>query len=186
MMNVIEDKTKSNEAAIGIGAMIVFIALILVAAVASAVIIQTGEKLQQSAQSTGDDTQDEISGKIKVTDVFISDTNSYRLLFQSMPGSDPIAETDITFQFICGTDVNALDATAAVLMDTGVADGGANAGNIMPGIPYAIDTTTGTADCGATAMGAGTQVQLWTHIVRGGSSYELLEIEQVTAGVSVL
>ena len=43
--------------AIGIGAMIVFISLILVAAVASAVIIETAEKLQQNAQTAGDDTR---------------------------------------------------------------------------------------------------------------------------------
>ena len=58
---------------IGIGAMIVFIALILVAAVASAVIIQTGEKLQQNAQQTGSDTQQEISGKISVNSIFVFD-----------------------------------------------------------------------------------------------------------------
>ena len=60
------NEKKDNLAAIGIGAMIVFIALILVAAVAAAVIIQTAEKLQQNAQSTGDDTTDEMSGKVLI------------------------------------------------------------------------------------------------------------------------
>ena len=39
-----------EEGSIGIGAMIVFIALILVAAVASTIIIKTAEELQQNAE----------------------------------------------------------------------------------------------------------------------------------------
>ena len=51
---------------IGIGAMIVFIALILVAAVASTIIIKTAEELQQNAEQTSSDTRKEISGKINI------------------------------------------------------------------------------------------------------------------------
>ncbi|GIQ99408.1 MAG: hypothetical protein CM15mP6_4250 [Methanobacteriota archaeon] len=43
---------RREEGSIGIGAMIVFIALILVAAVASTIIIKTAEELQQNAGNT--------------------------------------------------------------------------------------------------------------------------------------
>ena len=77
-----------NLAAIGIGAMIVFIALILVAAVAAAVIIQTAEKLQQNAQSTGDDTTDEMSGKVQILNVFVDDPDErFVLYFRLAAGS---------------------------------------------------------------------------------------------------
>ena len=62
---------RREEGSIGIGAMIVFIALILVAAVASTIIIKTAEELQQNAENTSSDTREQISGKVSVMDVFV-------------------------------------------------------------------------------------------------------------------
>ena len=99
------EKTNENRdelAAIGIGAMIVFIALILVAAVAAAVIIQTAEKLQQNAQSTGEDTTDMMAGKIFINSIVITNAgaNLY-MTFELAPGSDPLAATAIEYNIIC-------------------------------------------------------------------------------------
>ena len=73
-MNASKTQYKKNDdgASIGIGAMIVFIALILVAAVASTIIIKTAEELQQRAEATGDDTRDEISGKLQIVMAYVS------------------------------------------------------------------------------------------------------------------
>jgi flagellin FlaB len=66
--------------------MIVFIALILVAAVAAAVIIQTAEKLQQNAQTAGDDTADEMGGKLMINAAYVgtgsatANTDEFHLL----------------------------------------------------------------------------------------------------------
>ena len=100
MQENMRTKKSDDLGSIGIGAMIVFIALILVAAVASAVIIQTGEKLQQNAQQSGSDTQQEISGKISIITVWVGDQTAgveeITMVFELAPGSEPIAADGCT------------------------------------------------------------------------------------------
>ena len=95
------NQQQDNIGSIGIGAMIVFIALILVAAVASAVIIQTGEKLQQNAQQTGSDTQREIGGKITINGVKITNADDIIIYFEPSPGSGVLNTVDIAWQVSC-------------------------------------------------------------------------------------
>jgi flagellin FlaB len=55
-----------DDAAIGIGTLIIFIALVLVAAIAAAVIIKTAYSLKNQAEATGEGARQEVSGSIKV------------------------------------------------------------------------------------------------------------------------
>ena len=60
---------KKDVGAIGIGAMIVFIAMVLVAGIAASVLIQTSTKLESQAMRTGQETTDEVSTGIAVFDI---------------------------------------------------------------------------------------------------------------------
>ena len=197
MMNKEINNNDNEMGAIGIGAMIVFIALILVAAVASAVIIQTGEKLQQNAQQAGSDTQAEISGKIQINNAFIYDQgNSYLLYFESAPGSGILDESTITYSVTCSDTTDAYQYTAGTFTATNAADdlGGAAVGanDIQPGVVYAIildvHDATGTAsgDCSATSVGLLGEVTLWIHVPNGGSTYETLLITELNEGALVV
>ena len=138
--NEIKNENSDDLAAMGIGAMIVFIALILVAAVASAVIIQTAEKLQQNAQSTGDQAQDQMASKIMPLSIVIQNGNTLRMTFELAPGSESITAQDVAFSVVCnaGTDAGDLQGSNPVS-----ANAGAGA-TLLPGQIYEVSLGVGT------------------------------------------
>jgi len=121
---------------IGIGAMIVFIALILVAAVASTIIIKTAEELQQNAENTSSDTREQISGKVSIMDVFISaagdelDANgddhmiSMDIFMRVASGSIGVQAGDVSYFLSCrlqtGTNTGAETAIDQVVTESAV------------------------------------------------------------------
>jgi archaeal flagellin FlaB len=69
MHRIIHYLKRKDDAAIGIGTMIIFIAMVLVAGIAASVLIQTSSRLESQAMTTGSDTMEEVAGGISVEDV---------------------------------------------------------------------------------------------------------------------
>lgn len=152
--------TRDNESgSIGIGAMIVFIALILVAAVASTIIIKTAEELQQNAENTSDDTRKQISGKVSVVDVFVktaadpltsgsnTDVATMEVIGRISSGSIGVADGDIQYSISCQVAYTDGSTTTFAVVDSGTADllGVGDTTNIadedmLPGGTYVITT----------------------------------------------
>jgi archaellum component FlaG (FlaF/FlaG flagellin family) len=184
-----ESKEKDTFAAIGIGAMIVFIALILVAAVAAAVIIQTAEKLQQNAQTAGDDTADEMGGKIMINAAYVgtgsaaANTDEYHLVARLAPGSEPTLAADIDFQVFCSA-TNPVEGSLAAANVLNL-ESSATTTTLLVGVAYIIiiDANDGTNDCGPDAV---TTAQLYLHVASGGTTFETLTIDDTSPGALVV
>ena len=188
-----EKETKQDElAAIGIGAMIVFIALILVAAVAAAVIIQTAEKLQQNAQASGDDTQEQMSTKLTLINVVIETidggggaTDELFVTFELAPGSEPTEGDDIGYTVICenaaGTDtVFAQGSLIGATVHTGDGESGDVGNGGVPAAPVSLTLDPGTTyvvvlDVTECEPAANTDHIMILTVIGGGNTYEELQ-----------
>jgi flagellin FlaB len=88
---------KNNSGDVGIGTLIIFIAMVLVAAVAAAVLIQTSGVLQQKAQQTGKEATAEVSSNIKIISVDgVVDTGAIKTLHIVIGLSAGGSDVDIT------------------------------------------------------------------------------------------
>ena len=87
---------EDEQAAVGIGTLIVFIAMILVAAVAASVIMQTAENLQQRAYAVGKQTIRDVSSGVQVIEVTgYTDVNKTKIQYLAIAISPRAGSLDI-------------------------------------------------------------------------------------------
>jgi flagellin FlaB len=110
--------TKDNAAQVGIGTLIIFIAMVLIAAVAASVLIQTSGTLQQQAQSTGKQATQEVSSNLIVKSIegvraktgstMASNMSLLKVKVGLNVGSSPVDLNQLIITITDGTNTNDL------------------------------------------------------------------------------
>jgi flagellin FlaB len=110
---------KDTRAQVGIGTLIIFIAMVLVAAVAAAVLIQTSGILQQKAQATGKQSTQEVSSNLMIKNIegvraknnatdMAGNISLLRLNVGLNVGSSPVDVNQVVVSITDGTTTNNL------------------------------------------------------------------------------
>ena len=102
-----EFMTNDDRGQVGIGTLIVVIAMVLVAAIAAGVLINTAGFLQSQAEATGEESTDLVSERIDVTstvgivgDADAGDLLEIRVGVSGSPGADDIDLSETTIQAV--------------------------------------------------------------------------------------
>lgn len=124
MRNLFKTLKNKDVGSIGIGAMIVFIGMVLVAGIAASVLIQTTMKLETQAMATSSETTDEVASGIAVFDVlgyssaYGNDISKLAIGIRPRAGSNDI-DLSQTFVEISNTDIKVvLNYTDSYFVDT--------------------------------------------------------------------
>ena len=103
---------RNDRAEVGVGTLIVFIAMVLVAAVAAAVLINTTGSLQQRAQATGKEATQEVSSNLKVLNVYGTrpgtdkDINEFKINAELAAGALPLDLSKLIVRWSNGSAAN--------------------------------------------------------------------------------
>ncbi|MCY4729334.1 flagellin [Natronomonas gomsonensis] len=155
--------SEDDRGQVGIGTLIIFIALVLVAAVAAGVLVQTSGLLQAQAENTGQDAQSEVGNQISVVSATgtVNDgaVDQVDLVVKKSAGSDPLDLSDATIEYTSDTATQTLTQGSAGSDAFGTSSVGSGSDTVMSDngdrITVTIDTSNiegdGTAGSGLAA-----------------------------------
>ena len=183
-----------NRGQVGIGTLIVFIAMVLVAAIAAGVLINTAGLLQAQAQQTGQETTSEVSDVIQIGKVVGYENGTDPASGELYAGNREIETLNATVRLVSGADPINLSKASYTIQTNGFASVVSGNNDTNDGISfYQIqsieDDSRIVADQedlmivqfnlteiqGVTALEDSMEFQIVAQAPAGGSSYSALE-----------
>jgi len=171
------------------GTLIIFIALVLVAAVAAGVLVNTAGLLQSQAQDTGSDAQSEVSNQIDVvsaTGVASDGTDGVEqveLIVKKSPGSEPIDLTAATIEYTSDSSSETLvQAGSTSATEFATSDVSGTSGEILEDNSDRIKITIDVNAVESSDLAAGEEVTLEVTDQSGASTVYGVNVPDVLTG----